>query len=86
MPWNGIQVGDTAGAIRHYEVAGTHCVEVPRMLFERDRVEDLEDYITQVAFYPKPFRRENDYFFMFSYSCYCQRFHFLYGKKGYDKG
>lgn len=36
------------GAIRHYELAGTHCVEVPRMLFERDRVEDLEEYITQV--------------------------------------
>ena len=42
------QVGDTAGAIQHYELADTHCVEVPRMLFERDRVEDLEDYITQV--------------------------------------
>ncbi|CAM9303274.1 unnamed protein product, partial [Laminaria digitata] len=41
------KVGDTAGAIQHYELAGTHCVEVPRMLFERDRVEDLEDYITQ---------------------------------------
>lgn len=44
------QVGDTAGAIQHYEMAGTHCVEVPRMLFERDRVEDLEEYITQVAY------------------------------------
>ncbi|CAM9512421.1 unnamed protein product, partial [Sphacelaria rigidula] len=42
------KVGDTAGAIHHYEKAGTHCVEVPRMLFERDRVEDLEQYITQV--------------------------------------
>lgn len=42
------QVGDTAGAIQHYELAGTHCVEVPRMLFERGRVEDLEEYITQV--------------------------------------
>lgn len=44
------QVGDTAGAIQHYELAGTHCVEVPRMLFERDRVEDLEEYITQVRY------------------------------------
>lgn len=44
------QVGDTAGAIQHYELAGTHCVEVPRMLFERGRVEDLEEYITQVPF------------------------------------
>ncbi|CAN0099903.1 unnamed protein product, partial [Scytosiphon promiscuus] len=40
-------VGDTAGAIQHYELAGTHCTEVPRMLFERGRVDDLEDYITQ---------------------------------------
>lgn len=44
------QVGDTAGAIQHYELAGTHCVEVPRMLYERGRVEDLEEYITQVPF------------------------------------
>ncbi|CAN0370045.1 unnamed protein product [Pylaiella littoralis] len=41
------KVGDTASAIQHYELAGTHCVEVPRMLFERGRVEDLEEYITQ---------------------------------------
>lgn len=47
-PDNINQVGDTAGAIQHYELAGTHCVEVPRMLFERGRVEDLEEYITQV--------------------------------------
>lgn len=47
--FNGTQVGDTVGAIQHYELAGTHCVEVPRMLFERDRVEDLEEYITQVG-------------------------------------
>ncbi|CAM9220844.1 unnamed protein product, partial [Hapterophycus canaliculatus] len=40
-------VGDTGGAIQHYELAGTHCTEVPRMLFERGRVEDLEEYITQ---------------------------------------
>ena len=46
------QVGDTAGAIQHYELAGTHCVEVPRMLFERGRVEDLEEYITQVSPFP----------------------------------
>lgn len=45
----GNQVGDTAGAIQHFELAGTHCVEVPRMLFERDRVEDLEEYITQAS-------------------------------------
>lgn len=45
------QVGDTAGAIQHYELAGTHCVEVPRMLFERGRVEDLEEYITQVSLF-----------------------------------
>ncbi|CAM9668740.1 unnamed protein product, partial [Ectocarpus sp. 12 AP-2014] len=41
------KVGDTAGAIQHYELAGTRCVEVPRMLYERGRVEDLEEYITQ---------------------------------------
>lgn len=43
------KVGDTVGAIQHYEQAGTHCAEVPRMLFERQRVDDLEDYISQVC-------------------------------------
>ncbi|CAM9516830.1 unnamed protein product, partial [Phaeothamnion confervicola] len=40
------KVGDTAGAIHHYERAGTHRVEVPRMLFEKNRVAALEDYVT----------------------------------------
>jgi intraflagellar transport protein 140 len=38
------RVGDAAGAIRHYESAGTHKTEVPRMLFDKGRLGDLEDY------------------------------------------
>jgi intraflagellar transport protein 140 len=40
-------IGDTAGAIRNFERADTYKTEVPRMLFDQTRIEDLEDYIMQ---------------------------------------
>ena len=40
-------IGDTAGAIRNFERADTYKAEVPRMLFDLQRMEDLEDYIMQ---------------------------------------
>jgi intraflagellar transport protein 140 len=40
-------IGDTAGAIRNFERADTYKTEVPRMLFDQQRMEDLEDYIMQ---------------------------------------
>lgn len=39
------RVGDTAGAIKHFEAADTHAKEVPRMMFEKGRMADLETYI-----------------------------------------
>lgn len=39
--------GDTAGAIRNFERADTYKTEVPRMLFDQKRMDDLEDYIFQ---------------------------------------
>lgn len=38
-------LGNVEGAIQHYEISDTHRAEVPRMLYHRDRVEDLEDYV-----------------------------------------
>ena len=38
-------VGDTSDAILHYELAQTHVTEVPRMLFELDRMDELESYV-----------------------------------------
>ncbi|KAG5176880.1 putative intraflagellar transport protein 140 [Tribonema minus] len=38
-------LGDTEGAIKHYEDADTHRTEVPRMLLERGRLGELEAYI-----------------------------------------
>ncbi|CAM9286859.1 unnamed protein product [Discosporangium mesarthrocarpum] len=43
------KVGDLKGAIRHYELASTSNKEVPRMLFERNRFENLEDYISHAS-------------------------------------
>ncbi|GMI07811.1 hypothetical protein TrVE_jg6403 [Triparma verrucosa] len=40
-------IGDTAGAIRNFERADTYKTEVPRMLFDQQRIDDLEDYIFQ---------------------------------------
>ena len=39
--------GQTAAAIRNFERADTYKSEVPRMLFDQNRMEDLEDYIMQ---------------------------------------
>ena len=39
--------GDMANAIRHFERADTYKSEVPRMLFDQGRTDDLEDYIMQ---------------------------------------
>jgi len=38
-------VGDMKGAIKAYEASSTHRHEVPRMMFEANRLEDLEEYI-----------------------------------------
>ena len=40
-------IGDSAGAIRNFERADTYKTEVPRMLFDQGKMEDLEDYIFQ---------------------------------------
>jgi intraflagellar transport protein 140 len=48
-------IGDDAGAISHYEAAQAHRHEVPRMLFDRGRVEDLERYVKRSGD-PKLFR------------------------------
>ncbi len=40
-------IGDTSGAIRNFERADSYKNEVPRMLFDQGRMEDLEDYIMQ---------------------------------------
>jgi intraflagellar transport protein 140 len=38
-------VGDVDNAILHYEQSGNARTEVPRMLFDNDRIDDLEDYV-----------------------------------------
>ena len=38
-------MGDTANAIKQYELSETHRQEVPRMLYEADNFDDLERYI-----------------------------------------
>lgn len=38
-------IGDVDAAIQHYENSDTARTEVPRMLFDLGRVEDLEDYV-----------------------------------------
>ena len=38
-------VGDTAGAIKHYELSDTHRYEVPRMLYDSQHLDELEAYI-----------------------------------------
>jgi len=38
-------VGDTPGAIKHYELAEAHRYEVPRMLYDSQQLDDLEAYI-----------------------------------------
>lgn len=38
--------GDTAGAIKHYESAHAHRYEVPRMLFDSERLVELETYVS----------------------------------------
>jgi len=40
-------IGDINGAIQHYEFSATARQEVPRMLYNYGRVDDLEDYIQQ---------------------------------------
>jgi intraflagellar transport protein 140 len=37
--------GNVAAAIDHFEMADTHRVEVPRLLFERKQLSELEDYV-----------------------------------------
>jgi len=39
------QCGDVAAALHHFKEADTHRVEVPRLLFERKRLGDLEQYV-----------------------------------------
>ena len=41
-------LGDTEAAIKNYEASNTHCRQVPRMLFEAGKLEDLERYIQQL--------------------------------------
>ena len=41
-------VGDTEAAIKNYEASNTHCRQVPRMLFEAGKLEDLERYINEL--------------------------------------
>jgi intraflagellar transport protein 140 len=38
-------IGDTASAITHYELSETHKHEVPRMLFDSQHINELEQYI-----------------------------------------
>jgi len=38
-------VGDIGRAVKHFEYADTHRTQVPRMLFDRQRLGDLEEYI-----------------------------------------
>jgi intraflagellar transport protein 140 len=38
-------LGDFRRAIKHYEASGTHRFEVPRMLFDAQRIADLETYV-----------------------------------------
>ena len=40
-------MGDFRAAIKHYEASDTHRFEVPRMLFDAQRVADLELYVNQ---------------------------------------
>ena len=40
-------LGELEDAMEHFEEAGTHVTEVPRMLFELDRMDDLEDYVNR---------------------------------------
>ncbi len=40
-------LGEIDDAIEHYELANTHKTEVPRMLFNLDRIDDLEDYVNK---------------------------------------
>ena len=40
-------MSDFRGAIKHYEASDTHRFEVPRMLFDAQRVADLELYVNQ---------------------------------------
>ncbi len=42
-------MGDVTGAIRNYEAAETHRTEVPRMLFDKGRLEDLEGCVCMYA-------------------------------------
>lgn len=37
--------GDLAAAQKHYESSGCGLVEVPRMLFEADKFDELQKYI-----------------------------------------
>jgi intraflagellar transport protein 140 len=37
-------IGDFRNATHAYEKSGTHLVEVPRMLYEREELEELERY------------------------------------------
>lgn len=41
------KTGDTAGARKHYELSGTAHVEVPRMLYQAESFDELEQYITK---------------------------------------
>ena len=40
-------LGDTTGAIRHFEQSDTHRTEVPRLLCASNYIDDLEDYVQQ---------------------------------------
>eukprot|EP00501_MAST-03F_sp_TOSAG23-6_P000179 GSMAST32.ASY1.ANO1.182.1 assembled CDS len=39
------KIGDSTGAMEHYEAANSHRYEVPRMLFDAERLDDLQSYI-----------------------------------------
>jgi intraflagellar transport protein 140 len=38
-------IGDIESAVQHYELSGNARTEVPRMLFDNERLDDLEDYV-----------------------------------------
>ena len=40
-------MGDFRGAIKEYERAKTHSYEVPRMMFDTNRMVELEEYINK---------------------------------------
>ncbi len=40
-------LGDMRGAMKHYEKSETHRREVPRMLYDSQKLEDLKQYITE---------------------------------------